>query len=417
MAWTTTPWTVTGHTGLAVSPKMTYRVVENPVVPDQLLLFGDDLENPVPCEIDTDGKRSRIDLRELPVVARFAGDALSGIRYDRPFRTVPDRNPETTRFDPLPSDDHGWCVFTAEYVTAAEGTGLVHTAPAFGEDDYRAGVEHGLPFILTVDREGRIQQRSGIEAFAGLWVKEADKPIQRHLRQEGWLLHIDRYRHNYPFCWRCDQPLLYYASLSWFIKTTSRKNDLLRRLMMYKLRADVSIADVSGDFSVWTVLGGDEGDNDPRHPALGRRLILARDETPAGESGSLKDYENHLAKLGIPNASHDLEVDKRPILEANLEELNGVDFTKGCYVGQEVTARMKHRNAVRKRLFPLTFTGQSPEIGSTIQAGDKKAGTIISLHGDIAFGMVKLDYVKSDLSCGDTALDLSVPDYLTGIID
>jgi len=145
-------------------------------------------------------------------------------------------------------------------------------------------------------------------------------------------------------------------------------------------------------------------------------LILPVGDAPKSESGTLADYESLLAKLGIPNASHDLEVDKRPILEANLEELNGVDFTKGCYVGQEVTARMKHRGAVRKRLFPMAFTGDAPEVGSNIMAHDKKAGVIVSIHGQTAFGMIKLDYVKSDLSSGETTLALTVPDYLSDAI-
>jgi len=196
----------------------------------------------------------------------------------------------------------------------------------------------------------------------------------------------------------------------------NRVGDLLRRLMMYKLRADVTITDMSSDYAVWAVLGGQEGDDDPRHAEIGKRLIVPVGEEPTGQSGTLADYESHLARLGIPNASHDLEVDKRPILEANLEELNGVDFTKGCYVGQEVTARMKHRGAVRKRLFPMRFSGNAPAVGGNIMAGDKKAGVIVSIHGQTAFGMIKLDYLAADLACGDTALELVIPDYLSDAI-
>ena len=228
VAWTTTPWTVLGHSGLAVSPELVYQVVEYPGRPGEHLLFAEGLETPVPLEIQVDDKRTRVDLRELPPEARILGADLQGLRYDRPFATQPaDRVPEDSPFSPPPSDVDGWRVFTAEYVTASEGTGLVHTAPAFGEDDYQSGVKFALPFFLTVDMEGRIVARQGIEPFAGIWVKEADKAISRELRQRGRLLHQDRYRHSYPFCWRCDQPLLYLASKSWFIKTTSKKDDLL----------------------------------------------------------------------------------------------------------------------------------------------------------------------------------------------
>ncbi|MDH3745402.1 MAG: isoleucine--tRNA ligase [Acidobacteriota bacterium] len=227
VAWTTTPWTLLGHTGLAVHTDLVYRVVEDPGPENRLLLFGDDLETSVPREVDLDGKRKRIDLRELPVVKRLSGAALYGLRYDRPFATSTGEDPPKSVFDPPPGDREGWGVFTADYVTATEGTGLVHTAPAFGEDDHESGKKLGLPLLLTVDGEGRIRGE-GTAPFTGLSFKEADPPITRDLRQRALLLHSDRYHHNYPFCWRCDQPLLYYASRSWFIKTTRRKDALIR---------------------------------------------------------------------------------------------------------------------------------------------------------------------------------------------
>ena len=228
VAWTTTPWTLLGHSGLAVSPDLVYQVVEHPGRPGETLLFAEGLETPVPLETLDDDKRVRTDLRELEPQARILGADLKGLRYDRPFATEPaDRVPDDSPFEPPPSDGDGWRVFTADYVTASEGTGLVHTAPAFGEDDYQSGVKFGLPFFLTVDMEGKIVERQGTEAFAGIWVKDADKSITRDLKHRGRLLHQDQYRHSYPFCWRCDQPLLYLASKSWFVKTTSRKDDLL----------------------------------------------------------------------------------------------------------------------------------------------------------------------------------------------
>ena len=119
-------------------------------------------------------------------------------------------------------------MFAADYVTASEGTGVVHTAPAFGEDDYLSGQTWGLPLVLTIDGEGKVTG-AGTEPFTGLPFKEADPRVQRDLKERGLLLHSDRYRHNYPFCWRCDQPLLYYASRSWFVTTTRRKEALIAR--------------------------------------------------------------------------------------------------------------------------------------------------------------------------------------------
>ena len=225
VAWTTTPWTLLGHSGLAVHADLVYRIVEHPGG-DGLLLFAEEAETAVVHQ--PGGKDTRQDLRQLPPVARVRGAELTGLRYDRPFHTRPaDRTPEESSFSPPPSDADGWRVFTADYVTASEGTGLVHTAPAFGEDDYLSGRRHGLPFFLTVDAEGRIERREGIEQFAGLWFKDADKEVLRELRDGGWLLHDARYHHPYPFCWRCDQPLVYRASLSWFVRTTAAKDRLI----------------------------------------------------------------------------------------------------------------------------------------------------------------------------------------------
>ena len=232
VAWTTTPWTLTAHVGLTVHPEMTYRVIRHPAVPGRLLLVGEDLETPIPLEIEADGKRKRLDLRGEQPLARFTGRALEGLRYDRPFATgEPDQTaaPFEEWQDAPPSDAHGWRVVLGDYVTTTEGTGLVHTAPPFGEDDYRTGGRYGLPFFLTVDGEGHIVGKPGIEPFAGQWFKDADPPITRDLRARGLLLHGDRTHHNYPFCWRCDSPLLYRASLSWFVLTTRARDELVAK--------------------------------------------------------------------------------------------------------------------------------------------------------------------------------------------
>ncbi len=232
VAWTTTPWTLTAHVALAVHPELIYRVVEHPELPGKFLLFGDTLETPVPYLKETaGGKPERLDLRDLPPVARFTGAALKGLRYERPFATVLADAPavEATEeaLDPPPSDEHGFVVLTADYITATEGTGLVHTAPPYGEDDYQLGKRHGLPVLLTVGTDGKIRSAEGIEPFADLWFKDADPPITRDLKQRGRLLHGERYHHNYPFCWRCDTPLLYYATESWFVLTTRVKDRLV----------------------------------------------------------------------------------------------------------------------------------------------------------------------------------------------
>src|SRR6185295_9726373 len=128
---------------------------------------------PVPLVVEEDGKRKQIDLRDAPAVARFRGRALEGLLYDRLF---PFLEPE------VPGR-----VVLGDYVTTSDGTGLVHTAPPFGEDDFQTGKRYGLPLLLTVDGAGKIV--SGAGPFSGLWFKDADGPITQDLKARGLLLH------------------------------------------------------------------------------------------------------------------------------------------------------------------------------------------------------------------------------------
>ncbi len=215
VGWTTTPWTTLANAAVAVHARMRYKLIEHAGAPGQQLIIGEGLETPVPVDVDDPadgGKRKRLDLRSSPALATFTGEALEGLLYDRLFEFF---EPGTTGR-----------VVLGDYVTASEGTGLVHTAPPFGEDDYQTGVRYGLPLMLTVDAEGKLVAGAG--PFAGLWFKDADPKIVADLKSRGLMLHADRYKHNYPFCWRCDKPLLYYATKSWFVKVTAERDKLVR---------------------------------------------------------------------------------------------------------------------------------------------------------------------------------------------
>ncbi len=236
VAWTTTPWTLLSHAGIAVHPELIYRAVPDPGDPGRLLLIAESLERPVPVLVSGDGKPTRVDLREAATVARFDGRSLEGILYDRPFPVEPRRPYRPAEV----SDAAGYRILLADYVTLAEGTGAVHTAPLFGEDDEKSGREYGLPELQAVDAEGRValdaaassddpSVQSLIDDINGEWFKDADPKIVRSLRQRGRLLHGERYGHSYPFCWRCDQPLLYYATTSWFVRTTAARDRLIEK--------------------------------------------------------------------------------------------------------------------------------------------------------------------------------------------
>ncbi|MGH9380727.1 MAG: isoleucine--tRNA ligase, partial [Thermoanaerobaculia bacterium] len=232
VAWTTTPWTVLANVALAVNPSLTYKVVEHPGEPERLLLFAEEgLEQPVPLVVERDDKREQLDLRHLEPVVRISGRDLGDLWYQRPFPL-----PILEWMGPSeaePPDDRqvfaGDDLVAGDFVTAAEGTGIVHIA-TYGEDDDR--VIRTLPDrarVFSVGDDGKIvdEEETRRAGLAGRWFKEADPDIARELRRRGLLLHQDRHRHNYPFCWRCDRPLLYFPARSWFIRTTALRDELL----------------------------------------------------------------------------------------------------------------------------------------------------------------------------------------------
>jgi isoleucyl-tRNA synthetase len=231
VAWTTTPWTLLSNVALAVNPDLTYKMVANPVQQGGQLILAEGLESPVPILLQAGGDRKLVDLREAEAEATFLGSALKDLEYDRPYHTSWEDRPTTP--PPTPARRHLhkalWGrVVLGDYVTLTDGTGIVHTAPLYGEDDYQTGRRYGLGTVRAVGEQGTVRKLEGVpEDLTGLWFKDADPEIQRDLKQRGLLLHAAQYRHNYPFCWRCDRPLLYYAWDSWFVATTKAKGELI----------------------------------------------------------------------------------------------------------------------------------------------------------------------------------------------
>lgn len=199
-----------------------------------------------------------------------------------------------------------------------------------------------------------------------------------------------------------------------------RLPDLQRRLKMYKLRSKVTLEDVSAQFSVTAafgpgalaalglsseagaaaVLGGGVVFADPRLPALGARAILPRGaeasvlETAGFKAAEVADYDRLRLEAGVPDGSRDLIVEKAILLENNLDELNAISWQKGCYMGQELTARTRYRGLVRKRLFPVIVEGTLPEPGTTVMLGDKEAGEMRSGSGDRALALLRLEEIE-----------------------
>ena len=215
LAWTTTPWTLPGNTALAVAPDDEYAVVE---VDGEYLIMASAL-------LLVTG------LGDRTVAGTFQGKELAGVRYEPLFN--PDSfNVERQRFQerselPVqePDDNLTYRVIATDFVSMEEGTGIVHVAPAYGEVDYQAGQENDLDFVHHVDLQGNI---SGSYPFSGRFVKDADPLVLDDLEKRGLLFRSESVLHTYPFCWRCDAPLLYYAKQTWYIRTTAVKDSLLR---------------------------------------------------------------------------------------------------------------------------------------------------------------------------------------------
>ena len=236
LAWTTTPWTLPGNTALAVARDAEYSVVE---------VEGDNGPERV---IMASALLDRVIKESYRVESTFRGSELVGLKYLRlynPFRCELPRGSirrlsplglitleyvdggqikDEPRLDEIGIAENSWQVHPADFVSMEDGTGIVHIAPAFGDEDLTLGREKELCFVQSVDLQGVV---TGTYPFAGKFVKDADEDIIADLKQRRLLYHRDVYRHTYPFCWRCDTPLLYYAKTSWYIRTTALKERLI----------------------------------------------------------------------------------------------------------------------------------------------------------------------------------------------
>ncbi|AXO13971.1 YgfZ/GcvT domain-containing protein [Thalassospira indica] len=218
-----------------------------------------------------------------------------------------------------------------------------------------------------------------------------------------------------------------------------RAAELFKKLRIYKLRAKAELTDVTDSYDVIAVFGKDalsalsldatpgatahmaDGIKavDPRLAEMGARVLLPKNALTemaaiGAEESDIETYHQMRVSLGIPNGSEELEIEKSILLENGFEELGGVDFKKGCYMGQELTARTKYRGLVRKRLLPVKIDGPSPDAGTPIMNGDKEAGIIRSVHGDHGLAMIRLERVEGDaeLSAGDAKITVSIPDWV-----
>jgi len=222
LAWTTTPWTLPGNTALAVAPEAKYSVMEGGS--DYLILAS--------AMVD------KVKLEGYKEVATVAGEDFVRVEYE-PLFNPHDFGVERRRFDVQAAEgtisyemlilqpaekDLAYPVISGDFVSMEEGTGIVHIAPAFGEVDFEVGEDNDLDFVQPVDLDGKM---TGTYPFADKFVKDADLLVLEDLKSRGLLYRSEQIVHTYPFCWRCEAPLLYYAKRSWYIRTSAKKVALI----------------------------------------------------------------------------------------------------------------------------------------------------------------------------------------------
>ncbi|KKU86754.1 MAG: isoleucine--tRNA ligase [Candidatus Wildermuthbacteria bacterium RIFCSPLOWO2_01_FULL_48_35] len=194
LVWTTTPWTLPGNAAVAIKPELIYVSAKKDsevliLAKERIAVLGGG------CE----------------VIGEFKGKDLLGVEYE-PLFPVAELGKKA------------YFVIAGDFISAQEGTGLVHIAPAFGEDDMEVGKNNNLPVLITVDSDGRFNAE--VKQWAGMFVKDADPLIIEDLKKRGLLFKEELYEHDYPFCWRCSSPLLYYAKESWFVRVSKLKDQL-----------------------------------------------------------------------------------------------------------------------------------------------------------------------------------------------
>jgi len=197
LVWTTTPWTLPGNVAIAVNPNFVYQKVK---IDNKYLVLAKERQEAVGIKGE--------------IVKEFKGKDLVGLRYQALYSISEEISKSAYR------------VIPADFVSLEEGTGLVHIAPAFGEEDMIAGKKNKFPILLPVNEEGKFTL--DVKKWAGLYVKEADPLIIEDLKNRNLLFKEELYEHDYPFCWRCHSPLLYYAKQSWFINMQKVKRDLIK---------------------------------------------------------------------------------------------------------------------------------------------------------------------------------------------
>lgn len=208
VGWTTTPWSLPGNAAIAVNPNEQYIYVE----------YKNDSDK-TDVVVLAKNRIEILDKQDYRILKEVKGKDLVGKSYVPLFR-----------LKDLPKNNNSslYKIWAAEFVSVEDGTGILHVAPSFGEDDLNLSHKYNIPVLKTIDEQGRIKGNSGLDSIKGLFFKDADPLIIEHLISQGSVYAAETIQHTYPFCYRCDTPLLYYAISTWFVRVSEIKNNLLK---------------------------------------------------------------------------------------------------------------------------------------------------------------------------------------------
>ena len=291
-------------------------------------------------------------------------------------------------------------------------------------------------FFVELDDRGvfDVSGPDRLEFLQGLITNDVAKLAPNHALYAAFLTAQGRYLHDF---------FLSEIGESFFIEVeNSRQADLMRRLGMFKLRAKVTLTSANERFGVAVAFGSDAltalglPENpgaatgfaggiayvDPRLSALGARLLLPREngsvplEIAGFARSDIADYDRRRLALGVADGSRDLTIEKALLLESGFDELNGIDWNKGCYIGQELTARTKYRGLVKKRLLPVEVTGPLPPAGTKVMLGDDEVGELRSGRDELALALLRLDAIEKateerPLLAGEARLKTKKPSW------